>query len=95
MAAILSPISLATAAVVALAGCLIETSGAGNQARGRMCKQFNGLEEIALGAWQAVSDAGCRRHRPLGLYPLADPREGVGQSLLLQGRGFCTLGILD
>jgi hypothetical protein len=55
--AILSPIGLVTAAVVALAGYLIYTSDAGSQALGWLGEQFNGLKETALAAWQGISDA--------------------------------------
>ncbi|GIW85735.1 MAG: hypothetical protein KatS3mg108_0059 [Isosphaeraceae bacterium] len=57
VAAILSPIGLVTAAVVALAGYLIYTSDAGSQALGWLGEQFNGLKDTALAAWQGISDA--------------------------------------
>ena len=57
VAAILSPIGLVTAAVVALAGYLIYTSDTGSQALSWLGDQFNGLKETALAAWQGISDA--------------------------------------
>ena len=57
VAAILSPIGLITAAVVALAGYLIYTSDAGSQALSWLGEQFNALRETVLAAWQGISDA--------------------------------------
>lgn len=55
--ALLSPIGLATAAVVGLGAYLLYVSGAGSQALGWLAVTFQPLKDDALAAWKGIGDA--------------------------------------
>jgi len=55
--ALLTPMGLVITAAVALAGYLIYASGAGAKALSWLGKRFEALRDVALSAWQGISDA--------------------------------------
>ena len=57
LGALLSPIGLVTAAVVAIGIKILKTTGAGAKALAWLGKKFQALKDIALKAWRGIADA--------------------------------------